>query len=50
VAHFHEKRRKEERQKYQQALKLKNEYDDLLAEVEAVGALNKAPEQCQLTA
>ncbi len=43
--HFHEKRRKEERQKYQQALKLKDEYDNLLAEVEAVRALNKAPEQ-----
>ncbi len=45
VAYFHEKRRKEERQQYQQALKLKDEYDNLLAEVKAIRALNKAPKQ-----
>ncbi len=45
MAHFHEKRRTEEWRKYQQAQKLKDEYDNLLPEVEAVRALNKAPKQ-----
>jgi hypothetical protein len=40
-----DKNRKEEEKKYQTAIKMKEEYDKLLAEKEAIQLLNKTPKQ-----
>ncbi len=45
MANLTAKIRKEEQKKYQSMLKLKDEYDNLLAEVNNIKELNKAPEQ-----
>jgi hypothetical protein len=45
LKNIQDKLKKQEEKKHQTALKLKEEYDILLAEVEAIRALNKAPEQ-----
>ncbi len=45
LKNIQEKRRKQDEQKYQSTLKAKEEYDNLLAEVNAVRALNKAPSE-----
>jgi len=45
LKNIQEKIRKEEEKRYQGALKLKEDYDKILAEVEAIKLLNKAPEQ-----
>jgi hypothetical protein len=45
LKHIQDKIRKEQEKKYQNAMKLKEEYDKILAEVEAIKLLNKTPEQ-----
>jgi hypothetical protein len=45
LKNIQDKIQKQEQKKHQAALKLKDDYDILLAEVEVIRALNKAPEQ-----
>jgi hypothetical protein len=49
LKHFQEKIRKEEERKHQSTIKLKKEYDKLLAEVEAIKLLNKTPDKWSIS-